>query len=358
MDGWTGAEGDCNDCDPNVNPGAIEVIVTTPVGDAGVPPPADEDCDGVKDNVAPTCDDNLTLGDTDPMHAANAIELCQVATPGDKKWGVLEAKYVGAAGGARTPNLQTGLLDKYGANVKVQMGKRMLGLSSGNARDMFAPTAEQCGKQSCNNATDGPAPSGFPQNISNCPPKTDIHDDIALEVKLRAPTNATGYKFFFKFHSFEYPEWVCSNFNDQFIALVDPAPMGSINGNVSFDKNNNPVSVNIAFFDVCDPMGYSKFAQMCNAQPGANCPPLPIPYCPSGKSQLDSTGFNEWGDGGATSWLQTQAPIKGGDEVTVRFAIWDTGDHNLDSTVLVDAFQWIASGGTVVVGTDKVPIPK
>src|SRR5262249_52535417 len=26
-DGWTGAQGDCNDCDPNVNPGAIEVKI-------------------------------------------------------------------------------------------------------------------------------------------------------------------------------------------------------------------------------------------------------------------------------------------------------------------------------------------
>ena len=26
-DGWTEAEGDCNDCNPNVNPGAIELTV-------------------------------------------------------------------------------------------------------------------------------------------------------------------------------------------------------------------------------------------------------------------------------------------------------------------------------------------
>src|SRR5262245_59047718 len=59
-DGWTVAAGDCNDCDPNVNPGAIEVIGMA-MGDGGVPPPADEDCDGTVDNVAPPCDDNLAL---------------------------------------------------------------------------------------------------------------------------------------------------------------------------------------------------------------------------------------------------------------------------------------------------------
>ena len=33
--------------------------------------------------------------------------------------------------------------------------------------------------------------------------------------------------------------------NDQFIALVDPAPKGAINGNISFDSLSNPVSVNV-----------------------------------------------------------------------------------------------------------------
>jgi hypothetical protein len=34
------------------------------------------------------------------------------------------------------------------------------------------------------------------------------------------------------------------------------------------------------------------------------------------------------------------------------------GDGLLDSTALVDNFQWIANGGTVVVGTVPVPTPK
>jgi hypothetical protein len=45
---------------------------------------------------------------------------------------------------------------------------------------------------------------------------------------------------------------VCSSYNDQFIALVNPPPDGSIFGNISFDANANLVSVNIAYFDVCD----------------------------------------------------------------------------------------------------------
>src|ERR1700679_4344823 len=42
-DGWTPAQGDCNDCDPNVNPGAIDVWH---VPEAGAPFWGNEACDG------------------------------------------------------------------------------------------------------------------------------------------------------------------------------------------------------------------------------------------------------------------------------------------------------------------------
>jgi hypothetical protein len=144
---------------------------------------------------------------------------------------------------------------------------------------------------------------------------------------LRAPVNATGYSFDFTFYSFEYPEWVCTAFNDQFVAIVDPPPEGAINGNIAFDSMTNPVSVNIAFFDVCD-------------------------GCPAGTAPLAGTGFDAWDDAGATSWLRTQAPVEPGSEFTIRFTIWDTGDDLFDSTVLIDNFQWLATP----VGVNTVPI--
>ncbi len=361
LDGWSKNDGDCNDCDINVNPGAIEVKITTPQGDGGIPTPADEDCDGKIDNVAPTCDEALALTDVDPNDAVKAIDICQTTTDNppdkhDRKWGALSATYVGADGVTpRTPGLQVGLLDKFGMNVKTRLGKSMLGLSSGimRAQGQAGTCSNIVSARSCDNKTHGPPPAGFPQAVPGCPVDTTIHDDIALEVKLRSPTNATGYKFNFKFYSYEFPEYICSKFNDQFVALAMPAPMGSINGNISFDSGNHPVSVNIAFFDVCDPNSSSAFGQF-----SANKPPIPNPYCPSGKSDLLGTymdGTTNMYYAGATSWLQTSAPVKGGDDVTIRFAIWDTGDNNLDSSVLVDAFEWIANGGTVKVGTVKPP---
>ena len=48
----------------------------------------------------------------------------------------------------------------------------------------------------------------------------------------------------------------------------------------------------------------------------------------------------------------------GGEEFTIRLAIWDTGDQALDSTALIDNFRWLATGGTVTVGTKPIPVPK
>jgi hypothetical protein len=342
---------DCNDCDPNVNPGALEVVVTEPGMDGVVPAPADEDCDAQIDNVLPLCDDNLALEDGDPMNGAKAIDICQQAS--GNKWGVISADYVRANGTKAPQSAQFGLLDGFGPSVKVQLGQRMLGLSSGHARTPGQP--EACNTHQCPGYNLGEAPPGFPQNAPNCQQSDVIRDDVGFQVKLRAPKNATGYKYVFKFYSFEFAEYVCTAFNDQYIALVDPPPMGSLNGNISFDNNKNPVSVNIAFFEVCDPNA-NDFASKCMS----GCPQKPNPYCPNGAAELVGTGFADgWGeDAGATVWLQSQAPIAGGEEFTIRFAIWDTQDQIYDSTVLVDGFQWIATGGTVTVGTGEVPNPK
>lgn len=326
-DGWTGAEGDCSDCDPNVNPGAIEVA-TDPNDPNAIE--VDENCNGEIDEPAyQACDDGLILAEPDPMRAAQAIDLCKTADANGKDWGVIYAHFVRANGDVMTITPNIGMLSNFGPNVQPRDGSRMLGLSSGAARTEADP--DNCeGDYSCSFVGAGQAPPGFPQDVPGCMGGGDINDDVGLEVRLRAPTNATGYSYDFTFYSFEYPEWVCTTFNDQYIALVNPAPQGSINGNISFDAQNNPVSVNIAFFDIC-------------------------PGCAQGVAEMEGTGFNNWNDAGATGWLQTQAPVEGGSEFNIRFAIWDTGDTAFDSTVIIDNFKWIADGGSVAVGTLPVP---
>jgi hypothetical protein len=354
-DGWTPNQGDCNDCDPNVNPGAIDTPASTDP-DGGAVLAADNDCDN-KITVNVVCDQGLAVDDVTPMDGARAIELCQTAGIVDRKWGVLSANYVRADGTVYTPSAEVGLLQSFGPNVSPRGGATMLALSSGFARTPGQPGA--CGKISCTHNGVGTAPTGFPQNVPNCVPSTSIFDDEALELEIRAPSNATGYTFNFKFHSFEYPTWVCTNYNDQFITLVSPPPKGSLNGNISFDANHSPVSVNLGYFEVCDPTSVANFASSCRKSANAICPPTPSPYCPSGLSELIGTGFDVWGggtnvNGGATSWLQTSAPVEGGSEFTIRFTLWDTGNIQYDSTALVDNFQWVATGGTVATMTNPV----
>lgn len=373
-DGFTINDGDCNDCDPNVNPGAIEVIGSARGGEGGGGGgvgggngtggaggaaeyvPADEDCDGEADNVAePDCDAGLQLASTDPMDGARAIELCKVAED-ETDWGLLAAEYVDANGGTLAANVQVGIFSTFGPNVPPQQGGSMLALSSGTARLPGQPGA--CTSNSCGTYMIKTAPPGFPQAPPNCPISADIHNDIGLEVTLRAPTNATGYQFDFKFQSFEFGEYVCTNFNDQFIALVNPAPSGAQDGNISFDSAGNPVSVNIAFFDVCN--SCADFAQNCfDNPPAVVCPTAPVGCCSAGGAQLVGTGFDTgFGggeDAGGTSWLRTVAPVEGGSAFAIRFAIWDTGDASWDSTTIIDNFQWIADGGSVLVGTNPVP---
>lgn len=368
QDGWTIAEGDCNDCDKNANPGAIEVIGAPSGGGSGGAggtggtggsgggggaeyEPVDEDCDGVKDEPQdPYCDDGLALNSSDAKDGARAVDICKQAANA-KDWGLLTAQYTRANGTPIAANKQVGLQANFGPNVNPLAGSTMLSLSSGFSRLPGQPGA--CTNNSCNSNLAGTPPPGFPQDVPNCPIDDTINDDIALDLTLRAPTNATGYKFNFKFHSFEYGEYVCTTFNDQFIALVNPPPQGAQDGNISFDALGNPVSVNIAFFDVC--ASCADFAANCFE---LNCPSAPVPCCPAGPSQLMGTGFdNGFGSGedaGGTSWLQTQAPVVGGSEFAIRFAIWDTGDSAFDSTVIVDSFEWIANGGTVPIGTTPV----
>jgi hypothetical protein len=317
-DGFTGSAGDCDDCDDAVNPGALEIAANS----------MDDDCDGTTDNALAACDSGLLLASTNALDGASALGLCQQTTAMASTWGVLSASYVRANGVAAVPGTQVGISDSFGTNVAPLEGSRMLVLSSGAARSASQPDA--CGGVSCPGLGAGTAPMGYPQANAACTPSTSIFDDVALEVQLRVPTNVVGYRYRFNFYTFDYPAWVCSTFNDQYVARVSPAPPGSVNGNISFDNMNQPVSVN---FPLRSCVG-----------------------CPEGTAELAGTGFDTYGasPAAATSWQVTRAPATPGSTITLRFTIYDLQDQTLDSTVLLDGFEWITSG-SVFVGTTVEP---
>ena len=351
-DGFTGADGDCNDCDPNVNPAAIEVVATAQV-DGGAPVAVDEDCDGMIDEVDPPCDVGLDIADNDPLDAARAVDLCHFAAFA-KDWGVVSARW-SLADGAAPPagnanfDLGHGLLKAFGPNVKVQSGARMLGLSSGAARQVTDPGFHSVG--GFDKGYTGGSPQGFPKESPACPGKVtgEPHDAAGVEIVVRAPSNAHGFSFNFNFFTYEWPNYICSKYNDFFVALLSPIPAGQTDGNISFDSQGNPVSVNNAFLEVCG----------CAPQGGPPCMAGGKSFsCALGNSGLAETGFQEqYQDHGSTGWLFTKAPVTPGEQITLRWAVYDSADGALDSTTLIDNWQWIAEPGTHV-GTGTVPTPK
>jgi hypothetical protein len=246
-------------------------------------------------------------------------------------------------------HLGHGLLPKFGTNVHVQAGKHMLALSSGTARQ---PT--DLGYQDVSGFDKGyvsGSPMGFPKESPACPGVTtgEPHDGAALEVQIRVPTNATGFTFDFNFFTYEWPDYVCSEYNDFFVALLSPKPMGQADGNISFDKQGNPVSVNNAFLQVCG----------CQGNPPSPCIAGNKTFpCALGDTDLIGTGFGfdtAGQDHGSTGWLQTKAPVPPGSQITIRWVVYDSSDGVLDTSTLIDNWQWIATAG-VAVGT--VPVPK
>ncbi|MDY0001182.1 MAG: choice-of-anchor L domain-containing protein, partial [Polyangia bacterium] len=183
-------------------------------------------------------------------------------------------------------------------------------------------------------------PAPFPDGAT-------INDLTQLEIRLKVPGNARGFSFDFIFFSVEYPEYVCSPYNDTFYALVidEPQLNGGSRTNVSFDSEGSEITVNNGFFEYppywsLDISGTAYETEdtwtSCSDDPSIGCV-APDP-CPR---YIGST----------TGWLRTSSPATPGQEVTIIFSIHDEGDNILDSAVIIDNFRWhtvpIEDPGTV-----------
>jgi hypothetical protein len=236
-----------------------------------------------------------------------------------------------------------GNLAQLGGNTP-QEGKRMLGISSGTARDPNDP-----GYQNVDGFDKGylcGAPAGYPKESPACPGTVTgpPQDGMALLLTIRVPTNAKSFSFNENFFTFEYPNYICSMYNDFFVAMMTPKLASLPDGNIAFDQANNPVSVNNSLLQVCDAgtNGGKMFT------------------CPLGSTSLMGTGFGMDiamdANHAATGWLKTTAPVDNlrGQTITLEFAVWDSGDGILDSTTLIDNFQWSV---TPAMGATTTPQP-
>lgn len=334
QDGFTIAQGDCNDCDANANPGAFDVPGN------GV----DEDCNDTPDDEPTGCDGAIPdVGYADPFAGAQAMGICRQSD--GTSWGVVNAAYVMADGSAGPPvAVAHGILQSFGSSVNPQEGGKFLTLSSGTARTpglagYVAPSDGAGLLGGASHFTSSNPPQGFPIDSPACPDVTTAggpaNDPIALQLELKVPTNAQSFSFNFNFYTAEYPNYICQQYNDFFVVLQNPAPPNAIQSNISFDSQGNSVSVNNGFLEVCN----------SGTHGGKNFP------CTRGPGELQGTGFQ---GRAATGWLQTVSPVEPGSTIQLRFAIWDAGDTQLDSTVLIDNFQFSVEEAE---DAETVPIP-
>jgi len=333
-------QGVCADCDPTINPGAYDYPGN------GI----DEDCSGVADDAPATCDSGLALASGQAGDFAKALELCKTtaanATGAAKTWGVISSALV-QADGASAPNaLSYGILSQFGTSNLPQKGARMAAFSSGTARapsdtGWFNPNGQSSAQQGFNAGKSCAYPTGFPKNKVGCANPVGLANDSAgLVMSIRVPTNASSFTYRFDFFTSEYPEYVCTAYNDSYVALLQsaflPANPASNSKNISFDANSNPVNVNIGFFTVVSgpQLAATGFDGLCKDVKS----PFALQTC-----------------GGGTGWLQTSAPVVPGETIKMQFAIWDASDHIWDSIVLVD--DWVWSGSPATISTSVPPPP-
>jgi hypothetical protein len=344
-----GGGDDALDLDVSLGEVGTPFVCTPSPGNYDIPGNnCDDDGDGQVDNT-PVCDSGLKVDSTDAGDFAKALGLCQTATdPKDVKWGVISAKYTnGYQGKNPVYGVQHGILPKFGGTWTAREGQSLGVLSSGYAReydsldsyDFFRFGQDIQGGENIPNG----APPGYPRAAAGCDNGIYVKDPIGVELTIKVPDNAQGIQFDFNFASGEWPEYVCTLFNDAFVAWLTSSKFPGQGGdlNISYDAHNNPVSVNNAFFQVCAP------------DTGANVSCIGgKPHtvsCPLGAEKLKGTGFYDPGvgcdsqqssGGGATDWLTSQAPVKPGEVMKIQFIIWDTQDPVKDSSVLLDHWVW------------------
>ena len=293
--------------------------------------------------VAEECDSEIAANSTAPADYAKAIGLCKTTTEDSSDWGLIEAKITAPDGSTTVHAGSNGLLSKLGNVIKPKQGNLMLGLSSGKVKDPFesfegSDTYTTAAPSDWFNEKHG---GSFPAaaSCSSSGTSGDVNDAVMLTLKIRTPQNAKSLSFNIYFLTYEYPEYICTRYNDFFIALLnsgytstDPNLQNPNDMNLAMDANGNPVGVNLApsgLFTQCKPdSSYPATQTSC-----------------VGTDDLEGTGFIESFLGsktyhGGTGWLTTRGNVKGGEIITLRLAIWDLSDHRLDSLVLIDNFKW------------------
>ncbi len=125
-DGWTTCDGDCDDNNPLVNPGAYDF-----------PNGIDDDCDGQIDNAVTDCGEGLQYTSQTPRDYALAIEICQdtmlVEPLPQRRWGLIGSQLLLADGtGAPAPDAHS-IIPSFGNVLLPRKNSNMASFSTGEA---------------------------------------------------------------------------------------------------------------------------------------------------------------------------------------------------------------------------------
>jgi hypothetical protein len=357
-DGFSRDKGDCDDCTKARGPAAMEILGNM----------IDEDCDGSDlTTPPPACDGKLEPESTDAEDAAHALGVCEEHSENSRLPGLIEARWQRLTGEDAPPAdaRQIWLPTQFGT-IAAREGGRLLVLSTGVARDVNDDAyTKDCDVFDVTRSLEGWAPSSpplesdpdYPLDSSECPKGTNSsnarrYNDVVLTLTLRTPSNVKSFSFDSMFFTYEYPDFVCSEFNDFFLVRVDPPPKeieDDKRGNVLFDSEGDPIGVNSGLLSVCREAERGRVARPIECTAG------PALLAETGFDQKESVCASKQTDkkdigGASTGWLHTSVPVPAGKVVTLQFVLWDSADPLLDSTVVVDNFQWSVEEQSVITG--------
>jgi hypothetical protein len=320
------------------------------------------------------CDSGLPSNSTDPLQYAAALDLCQTTTEPGTAPGVISAAF-SLSSGTGTPAAQShAIRSTFGSGNTPRFGATMMVLSTGAAAATGQTNPSFVAFQpGSSNGTSSAVPAdwltangGTIPSAPGCPTagNTTAQDPVMLTLRIRVPGNARSFSLAANFFSSDYPENVCGSFNDVFVALLDSgfagAPTNPVDKNIATYKAPNasvyPVGVNLAYGNT------GLFTQCVNGAIGCIFgTPGTVNTC-TGTSGLTGTGMDTAAPadscgasggmvGGGTDWLVMRGNVIPGEIITLRLAIWDTGDSSYDSVVILDNFQWSPQPATT--GTSR-----
>lgn len=307
------------------------------------------------------CDPGLPSDSGNALQYAAAMDLCRTTTEQSVDWGVIDASLTLSSGTGTAAPASHAIRSTFGPGNSPRAGAAMVVLSTGAAAVpgqtnppfvAFQPGLDT-GTQSAAPADWLAANGGIFPNAPGCPAASSstAYNPVMLTLRIRVPSAVHSFRLNASFLSAEYPEYVCSAFNDLFVVLLDSgftgAPANPADKNIaSYATSGNvyPVGTNLAFGNT------GLFTQCVNGSTGCAAGAIAgtTNTCASTSGLIGTSmdtpdpGMCDTNSltGGGTDWLVLRGNVVPGEIMQLRFALWDTADGQYDSVVLLDNFEW------------------